>query len=459
MLSEFIRYVSSIVDSASAIGKVKPDGTNLDIKKFINKSDEFKSVQRVAEKSILPFPVVLSSNISTDTALIMCKSVEKNMAQSILAIVGSSSAVVNAGNDAASATNNMINRFRGLGRLTECIDNQEWGTLNEMTSYLLESHKMSPLLEEYNLEIKNIVVSENAFAGVGGAMSGPSKSKAFKPGKSHGAPSALNISSSATTRIDPAYVGVGGGSNSPSAASKYTPGATPANVGQTTSSVSSVEIVKAHKFEAKLASMDPTYIKVTFKLANGASTSDVVITLGVKSTAHLVNGEQLSDAIVKQLLNDDFTTSFVRWTTGEISFFKDLVLNYNTIKNAALTNGDNYAQSIVANLSRNASKSKMADVSNGQAFIPNTTIVLSRDDVNNIRINTKQDLMKPMVAKNVIEKLNLAALIIVDEVSDAAYVIFDSELSNQYEMVSIRGESRDNDSKKVLSKIIGNLGG
>jgi superfamily II DNA/RNA helicase len=66
--------------------------------------------------------------------------------------------------------------------------------------------------------------------------------------------------------------------------------------------------------------------------------------------------------------------------------------------------------------------------------------------------------MKPQVAKSIIEKLNLASIIVVDEMSDVAHVIHDSELTDGYSVVSIRGEAKDNDSKKVLAKLISNVG-
>jgi hypothetical protein len=185
-------------------------------------------------------------------------------------------------------------------------------------------------------------------AGMYGSPAQPGKKGAKQGGPKKNAPSAAphNLMNSPSAHnganFDP--MGPAGGSyGSPSNPSRYTPGARPSAPEEPEAPSVSVgaEVAKANKFEAKMAGMDPTYIKVTIKLADGAKTSDVTLTLGVKATAHLVNSNQLQDAMMGQLLNDDFITSFVRWTTGEISFFKDLVLNYNTVKNAALKSADN----------------------------------------------------------------------------------------------------------------------
>ena len=423
MLGDFIKLMSDIKDSLSQAKKVVSGQTNTDITKFINRSDNFTSIQRAAEKSILPFPVVISDSVSTESALILAKSVEKNMAQSIVAIAESTAQVVNSAGDSSAAASAFINRFRGIGKLSEAIENEDWDLINEMSDFLLSHHKMSPLTEEYNLEVKSIIMTTEAVNLVSPRGNG---------------------------------MGVAGGERSgPSKATQPTKGGEPtASAGTSVAS----EIMKATKFESKMAGMDPTYIKVTIKLADGARTSNVTLTLGVKAIAHLVNGDQLQKSLVGQLLDDDLVTSFIRWSTGEISFFKDLVLNYNSIKNAALKSNDNEVKSIIANLSRNASRTKMSDVTGGRSFIPNTSLILSREDVNSIKINTKQDLMKTQVAMSVLEKLNLASIIIVDELSDVAHVIYDSDLHNGYSVVSIRGEAKDNDSKRILSKLISNAG-
>ncbi len=75
-----------------------------------------------------------------------------------------------------------------------------------------------------------------------------------------------------------------------------------------------------------------------------------------------------------------------------------------------------------------------------------------------MKIKSKQDLMKPDVAKEVLERLNLSTIMIVDEMSDSAHILHNTDATPQFELVSIRGESKDNDSKKVLSKFIDAMG-
>jgi hypothetical protein len=60
MLGDFIKLISDIKDSISSACSVTNGQTKTDIAKFVNRSAEFHSVQRAAEKSILPFPVVIS---------------------------------------------------------------------------------------------------------------------------------------------------------------------------------------------------------------------------------------------------------------------------------------------------------------------------------------------------------------------------------------------------------------
>ena len=58
--------------------------------------------------------------------------------------------------------------------------------------------------------------------------------------------------------------------------------------------------------------------------------------VGVKTVLHLVKSQDMIDNIIRCLQNKSILFKLLRWTTGEISLFKDIIFNLNDIKQDAI---------------------------------------------------------------------------------------------------------------------------
>ena len=137
--------------------------------------------------------------------------------------------------------------------------------------------------------------------------------------------------------------------------------------------------------------------------------------IGIKVVLHLIKSDEMIVNIQHAIQNNGKLFNFIRWTTGEKSLIKDLLLNINNMKLD------------VANRSAGASPwwltlKRMKDTNSAQrAFlsrtqvVPNSTMVISRDDVDVLSKNYGFDLKNKIFALKLMKSLFLMNFVIVDE--------------------------------------------
>ena len=153
--------------------------------------------------------------------------------------------------------------------------------------------------------------------------------------------------------------------------------------------------------------------------------------VGVKVVLHNIKSNEMILNLQYALQNNGKIFNFIRWTTGEKSLFKDLLLNINDIKLD------------VANRSKGASPwwlslKRMKEQSRAQAafmsrtqFVPNSTIVISSYEADAIQKNYGYSLRDPRFAKKVMDSLFLMNFIIVDDGTRTVDILYDGETSYQ----------------------------
>ena len=153
--------------------------------------------------------------------------------------------------------------------------------------------------------------------------------------------------------------------------------------------------------------------------------------VGVKVVLHNIKSNEMILNLQYALQNNGKIFNFIRWTTGEKSLVKDLLLNINDIKLD------------VANRSKGASPwwlslKRMKEQSRAQAafmsrtqFVPNSTIVISSYEADAIQKNYGYSLRDPRFAKKVMDSLFLMNFIIVDDGTRTVDILYDGETSYQ----------------------------
>jgi hypothetical protein len=191
----------------------------------------------------------------------------------------------------------------------------------------------------------------------------------------------------------------------------------------------------------------PTIVTVDTHMNSGTNTVDKKLTLGVKAVPHVSKSNDLIDALNNLFSNSSVILKFIRWTTGEISFFRDIVANYDDIKKAELAGGKSNGHRMINHLKKHATGSALNMAMREQAtFLPTTTLLLNKTDVEQIRTNTGVDILRDHNAKIMCADLALMTVMVIDENLDALH-IYDDNSQGSYELYSLKDLNKSDNGK------------
>lgn len=178
--------------------------------------------------------------------------------------------------------------------------------------------------------------------------------------------------------------------------------------------------------------------------------------LGIKATLHPISSDEMVVNICRGIKNESTFFNFVRWTTGEIRFFKDFVFAINELKLDAINSGEG-ASKWWSMLKRRRALAKIKNVILPNKMLPNATIVVTQDEVNTIRDVYGYDLNKMSLVNKLMSNYFLIAFVIVDPALQRVKFLFDG--STQYETLTyatLARESSTND--KQFKEMLNMLG-
>jgi len=176
----------------------------------------------------------------------------------------------------------------------------------------------------------------------------------------------------------------------------------------------------------KVNDMQPFSLELKVFATKGESSLGQYITfnVGVKTFLHLIKSNDMSMNIAYVLKNNNKMFNFLRWTTGEISLFKDLIFHIDDM-NFDMVNksGGNKYFPMLKKLKQNRLKiSGSKGVTNKAPF---ATLVISSVEYNDILNNYGYDLKNLAIAKKLMNELFLMTFIIVDEGTQTIDILFD----------------------------------
>lgn len=211
------------------------------------------------------------------------------------------------------------------------------------------------------------------------------------------------------------------------------------NMGNTSVRMTDSECKKANE-------LVPTTLAVSLNVKeHGNFGGTVNFVVGIKTILHPVTSDEMIRNLVLGCKNSSKFFKFLKWTTGEIKFFKDFLLNVTDIRTDVLNTMSNKESGWWTALKR---RRQISDLKRrfGQGLMPNAAITLSMDEVQLIRSNYGYDLTDPKLVTKIMSDYFLLSFIIVDPSQELAMFLFDGE--THFQTMSFAGLERENNNNK-----------
>jgi hypothetical protein len=212
-------------------------------------------------------------------------------------------------------------------------------------------------------------------------------------------------------------------------------------------------VVMDNKKITKLNDNEPTIMEVDVVYGNEGSMKTTTILLAVKCTIHVYNSEDFCKEIANTLYTERAGFRAIQLFTGEISFWSDFLFAVDKIK-PYYVNERSSAASMFARLTQTARTGKRLNINNKtqSTFIPTTTIVLTLDEVENIKRICQENIMSSDIALKFINITGIMNLLVVEEATGVLYR-FDHS-TKQFDKTSIPMEDQENKKSDNLIKAL-----
>lgn len=177
--------------------------------------------------------------------------------------------------------------------------------------------------------------------------------------------------------------------------------------------------------------------------------------LGIKTTLHPVSSEEMILNLCRGIKNDNTMFNFIRWTTGEIKFFKDFLFGVNELKLDAINNSSSANKWWTA-LKRRRNLAQIKAALGRDRMLPNATIVVTKDIVETIKDQYGYDLSKPSLIHKLMDTYFLIAFVIVDPALQRVTFMFDGRQDAEiqtYATLSREQSTNDRQFKEMLNML------
>lgn len=211
----------------------------------------------------------------------------------------------------------------------------------------------------------------------------------------------------------------------------------------------------------KANELTPTIVNVSLQFVSESQNFGYNFDFGVKSVMHVVTSEALTSEIIKGISKGGSIFKFMRWTTGEIKFFKDLVFDIDNIKMDAIQELSKSSDHILAFVKKRKRAKKFKRIvslfTNSHDILPNATFVVSEEEVTFIKDVSKVDLMNPHVITSFMNEYFLLQFIIINEFDGLIYIFKDGDLNYQtFTIDELREKSAGNNNQlmRAMSSMV-----
>jgi len=192
---------------------------------------------------------------------------------------------------------------------------------------------------------------------------------------------------------------------------------------------------------------------------NGEYVGTMDFIVGIKAYMHLVKSSEMIKNMTSACVNNDKIFNFLRWTTGEISFFKDFLFNVKEIK-SDISDMSKGASSWWTTLKHRKALSTIGNsVLSKKGIIPNATIVISAEEVEYIRTEYGYDLKDIQFINKIMREYFLLGFVIVDSSAQLVHFYFDKDRDVQtvsfsaLEKTNVNSERTFREMLKTMNRI------
>jgi hypothetical protein len=187
------------------------------------------------------------------------------------------------------------------------------------------------------------------------------------------------------------------------------------------------------KMMKKINDNQPLIIKGKLKIKKtDDEISEVPILFGIKNIAHPIQSSELVKNVGTTLKisgTSGLLTNLVRWRSGELKLFKDILFKVDEMKfkGTQAGKGNQFWFFKLQDLANDAKRRKLVNKPGNLNRV--STLVFSREDVDSINREYAFDLRNPRIAQSVLEKFFLFNIMIIDEANEKVYVYDESSRS------------------------------
>lgn len=152
---------------------------------------------------------------------------------------------------------------------------------------------------------------------------------------------------------------------------------------------------------------------------NGTPSRQIEVVSGVKAKIHPINKQEIFQ-LVSSDNGGNLLTQIIRFTTGEIHFFRDILLNTNSVKEYAskMSKYHSTGAKVLGTLRRVQDLNRM-----GENLKPNATLVVSKACVEELKRKVGIDLLDEDDATKLCEDLSLIKFIVVDSLGGKFHIL------------------------------------
>lgn len=452
--------IKNIVKGANNVGKISIGTAH--IASAMNKMLGRQSISRMASDTIFQFPTLFSSNMSTDEAMVIGKSLEKQYAASVVSAMSLSAMDMDKFGDNFAAYlhqfhNNsdiptdffaMKNSFESEGEESLNLDEIEKITVESAVEFEIGNiglgERCWEIVEE-QVNMKKLNDDYLPFKGTEEFLDETIK-------KSRQAMESLDDIANTVDRTagrierqfgDDRYNGL---SNSKGGQTKTEERIVTNKFGKPIFDKQGKAITTKTKVQKtpdhttvmpnqfnqivntqKLSALEPTMITVqVIAHGKGRTGTQMVnnITLGVKCTMRMVQTDILIANMIDAATSSNPIFKFIKWTKGELKF-RDIFFGISESKKIHDPNNDAVARTLAI-----AKKRKKFDNSSkwlGSRIMPNLTVILTTYEVEAIKQVCGVDLSLLQNALSLINKCYFLAFGIYDSESETLQILFDGD--------------------------------
>lgn len=200
----------------------------------------------------------------------------------------------------------------------------------------------------------------------------------------------------------------------------------------------------------KINSLAPTVVKTTLKFAikdkkgNVIDTPTKEIVFGVKAIVHTLETGDIVYNLTKSLDDSNWMLKFIKWTTGEIRFFKDILFSVDEAKKKALRSMKGRFK-IWDALEEMSEVNKIRNLATKNKVVATATMILTKSEIDRIKNAGGVDILSSAkAAEDIMKNYFLLNLAILDEPSNILY-IYDEEYHEfaYYSMNAIKAFSKE----------------